>query len=34
MNNPEAPIIVTYVKETTGKKTLQTSNDNTESCSQ
>ena len=31
MNNPQAQIIVTYVKETTGKKTLQTSNDTTES---
>ena len=28
MNSPQAAIIVTYVKETIGKKTLQTSNDN------
>ena len=31
MNNPQAQIIITYVKETTGKKILQTSNDITES---
>ena len=32
MNNSQAQIIVTYVKQTTGKKTtLKTSNDTTES---